>query len=193
MRKQALPLIGTFAVVIAASIAASTALDVVSESSPGAARLSATNKTGQELARGRAASAKPLDNVTGTSCDAYYTMNGGSLIPMRGRYNKGSASMSCNGNAIYIQSDTSCAGCPHYLIYTGHSWMVTNQDNMQKCQAIGYVLSANDCTCPERCTDQCTACGAFGAWKEHSGKNCGTATCTTCNEDDWCESGIWWV
>jgi len=126
MRKQALPFIGTFAVVIAASIAASTELDVAGESSRGAARLSATNKTGQELARGRAASAKPLDNVTGTSCDAYYTMNGGSLIPMRGRYNKGSASMSCNGNAIYIQSDMSCSSCLHYLIYIGTGWMMTS-------------------------------------------------------------------
>jgi hypothetical protein len=128
MRKQALPLIGTFAVVIAASIAASTALslDVVSESSPGAARLSATNKTGQELARGRAASAKPLDNVTGTSCDAYYNMNGGSIIECRRRYNKGPASMSCNGNAIYIQSDMSCSSCLHYLIYIGTGWMMTS-------------------------------------------------------------------
>eukprot|EP01046_Picozoa_sp_COSAG06_P010709 COSAG06_NODE_590_length_13986_cov_13.403039_9_plen_126_part_00 len=125
MRKQALPFIGTFAVVIAASIAASTELDVAGESSRGAARLSAT-KTGQELDRGRAASAKPLDNVTGTSCDAYYNMNGGSIIECRRRYNKGPASMSCNGNAIYIQSDMSCSSCLHYLIYIGTGWMMTS-------------------------------------------------------------------
>ena len=123
MRKQALPLIGTFAVVIAASIAASTELDVAGESSRGA--LSAT-KTGQELDRSRAASAKPLDNVTGTSCDAYYNMNGGSIIECRRRYNKGPASMSCNGNAIYIQSDMSCSSCLHYLIYIGAGWMMTS-------------------------------------------------------------------
>jgi hypothetical protein len=34
--------------------------------------------------------------------------------------------MSCNGNAIYIQSDMSCSSCLHYLIYIGTGWMMTS-------------------------------------------------------------------
>jgi hypothetical protein len=196
MRKQALSLIGTFAVVIATSIVASAALDASSESNShvGGARLSST-KHGQERDHGRAASAKPLDNVTGTPCDSYYTMYGGSRAEYRGRYNKGSASMSCNGNAVYIQDDTSCSNCPHYLIYTGSRWWVVSHANMLDCKNTGYIESANDCTCPERCTDPCTGCGAFGAWQENTGKNGGggTINTATCNADVWCDSGIWWV
>ena len=195
MRKQALSLIGTFAVVIAASIGASATLLTVNSvnniSQGRGARLSST-KEGHQLDRGRAASAKPLNNVTGTPCDSYYNMYGGSRAQFRGRYNKGPASMTCHGNAVYIQSDTSCSGCPHYLIYTGHSWLVTSQDVMKACGTSGTVPSANDCTCPQDCTDPCTGCGSFGAWQENTGRN-GNGGGATCNEDAWCDSGIWWV
>lgn len=205
MRKQALSLIGTFAVVIAASIVASAALDVSKKSiSQGGARRSSTEE-GQQL-DGRAERAKPLDNITTTPCASSYTMHGGSSAEYRGRYNKGPAAMVCNGNAVYIQQRSD----PYYLInlwdpYGGPGeWMVTDETGMRLCNPGGYIVSANQCTCPEKCISKCPACGSFGAWQEATGASdpldpTFTATCNATYEsganrtNGWCDSGIWWV
>ena len=89
---------------------------------------------------------------------------------------------------MYVQDDST----PSYLYYTGKAWWVSNEENMQDCLAVGFQHSKNDCDCPERCTDACSACGAgnFGAWKENTGaaNNGGN-----CDDDHWCPSGMWVV
>jgi hypothetical protein len=140
------------------------------------------------------ASAKPKLNAS-VSCDDYYIVAGGdsSLKFMRGRYNRGSASMSYNGDSIYVQS----TGTPHYLYKDADGqWFVSDQASMKECNSTGWLYSAQSCACPGDCKapSSCSSCTvasshwAVGTWLEITGMSTSEQSCAA---DAFCPSTAW--